>query len=56
MKVKFMSDFNKHKEGDVVEVAEVEAEELHQAGIAYPYTEPEPEKKKTVRRTASKSK
>jgi len=36
MKVKFMADWGDFKEGQVVDVPEEEAEDLHQAGRAYP--------------------
>ena len=42
MKVKFMSDYKDHKEGDVVDVSPDEADDLHQAGRACPYVKPEP--------------
>ena len=46
VKVKFLRDYKKWKEGDVAVVDEAVSDDLHQSAVAFPFTEPKPVAKK----------
>ncbi len=56
VKVKFLRDYKKWKEGDVIAVDEAVSDDLHQSAIAYPYTEPVVVAKKPKKRVTRKTK
>lgn len=57
-KVQFIRDYKDHKSGDLVDLPEAEADDLHQGGIACPYVAPklQPKQKEADSPKAAKKK
>lgn len=56
MKILFMSDYQDYKAGDVEDLPEDVADDLHQSGVACPYHEPAPKEADKPRGVPKKGK